>query len=414
MSYLYVPTPTGWQPPSPQPPPQYAAPPYYAQPQPAPMPGGAVYPATPPVQWQAPQLQGNHSRELAVRLTNDIEGVGRAGQLVTLAATPDDIIEGTGEEDATYLGGYKNSDFRADEASPIIPTDLDKGFQRNFTLAHTFRRVNTKVSREAPPPEVSWSSDTIDWALEDECLGDFINDITVQNAQGHGKALDPELASLDRLGNGMGLERECGWWELATTVGTWTTANRRVLGVGFEWNEGASSDPIKDIQDMCNASAQKVTGIFLGQNAAFALTRNPAVKDWLGTMRGQAGTEGNYPDRLYAAVEAGSDFSFPTLPPFHIVGGKVLNEVTSELDDILSTDVVGISRPAGIPRNGEAIATSYTYARRMAGGVNFETRRFRLDMRGPKGGTMIVAYRANCIVVPGPNVGFLIKNAYRP
>lgn len=408
------PQPVYWQPHYAPPPPQYAAPPYYAQPQAPAPPGGAVYPSTPAMQWQAPQLQGSHRRNLTITLCDDVPGLGRAGQKVTFAATPDDIIEGRGEVDATYLGGFRNADFRADEASPLIMTDEDKGLQENFTRDNTFRRVKTKVGKESPPPEVGFDTDYLEYNLQDEMLGAFVNDITVQNAQGHGKALDPDQASLVKIGNGMGLARELEWWELITTLATWNSGNRVSLGAGFEWNEGASSDPIKDLQDLINKSAQKVTDIFLGQQAAFALTRNPAVKDWLGSLKGQEGTQGNYPDQLFAAIEQELDFKFPLLPPFHVVGAKVLNETTDDLDDILSTDVVGISKPAGIPTNGQSIATSYTYSRRGAGGVGYETRRFRKEGRGPKGGMMLVGYRANDIVVPGPNVGFLIKNAYRP
>ena len=61
--------------------------------------------------------------------------------------------------------------------------------------------------------------------------------------------------------------------------------------------------------------------------------------------------------------------------------------------------------PGGIPLDGEEIATTYTFRRRGVAGVGFETREFRVENRGPKGGVMVVASMADIAIMTGDNVG---------
>jgi len=333
--------------------------------------------------------------------------LGRKGQRVTLSLQPTDVHQA--EELATYLGGFKAPDMRADEVSQVILVDHDTDYIRNFSSNNTFRRVNVKTSKEGPTPEVDAESSLSTYNVVDRALGSFINDITMQNAT---KSLDPLQASMMRIQIALALDREIDTWTELTTLASWATGNRVTLAAGFQWNEGASANPIKDLHTRIEASAQRVTGIWLGQHTANAFTRSPSVRDQMRMMLGD-GPSQQIIGSINDASNSSIDFSIPGLPPFHVVAGKVYNETTTALDWIIGDDVVLNTSPPGIPTNGESIATSYTYRRRGSQGVGVEIRQYRVEGRGPKGGTMVVANVADDILITGNTCGGLIKAAYQ-
>jgi hypothetical protein len=341
-----------------------------------------------------------------VKLCED-SPLGRKGQMVALSLSPDDVH--TAEEMSSYLAGYHPLGFRADEASKPILVDHDTDQYRTFSSNDAFRQVNVKASREQPPPEVDPVSSLATYNVVDRFLGSFVNDITDQNAT---KLFRPMQQAMKRVKWALQLDREVDVWTLLSTLANWATANRTTLAAGFQWNGGASADPILDVQTRIEASIQPVTGIYFNQRVAFAFLRHPSVRDHMRQMLGDNAAEG----AVRGVADAGSrnvDFVIPGLPPFHVVAGKVLNETTSAHDYILPDDVVLCSAPPGIPTDGEEIATSYTFRRRGDQGVGFDTRQFRVENRGPKGGTMVVTSMADIAVMTANNVGGLIKDAYQ-
>ena len=83
------------------------------------------------------------------------------------------------------------------------------------------------------------------------------------------------------------------------------------------------------------------------------------------------------------------------------------------LDYVLGDFIVCLCAPPGVPTDGEEVATTYTMRRRGLAGVGYETREFRIENRGPKGGTMVVAAVADIALMTGGNCGGLIIDAYQ-
>lgn len=343
--------------------------------------------------------------KMQIKLAADAPGIGRAGQLVTLSLTPDDVHEE--EELSTYLAGYSPTGFRADEASKIILVDHDKDKFRNFNSDDAFRRVDVKGSIEGAIPEVDPIPEINSYQVVDRFIGAFVNEITETNAT---KLFRPRQQAMKRVRWAVQLDREIDTWDLLQTAANWAAANTVTLGAGFEWNGGASGDPILDLQTRIEASAQLVTDIWMNQKVANSMLRHPLVRDHMRQMLGDNAVNsaiGNVANAQARSV----DFQIPGLPPVHVVAGKVKNETTSALDFILSDHVVLTTSPPGVPTDGMEIATSYTFRRRGMAGTGFETREFRIENRGPKGGTMIVASMADIAVMTGNNVGGLIRDA---
>lgn len=342
----------------------------------------------------------NETITLTLAEDNDF---GRAGQKITLALTPSDVHDPT--EMPTYLAGYKPPGYRADEASKVVLVDHDEDKYRTFHSDDAFRAVNVKGAISGAIPEVDPKSSLAQYKVVDRFVGSFINAITEQNATGYA----PRQAGLRRCQRALQLDREIDTWALLSTLGNWNALNRETLPAARQWNGGATSDPIKDIETRIVASAQRVTGIWLNEEVGFAFGRHPLVKDRLRQMLGDQGAQAIL-GGLYKSQEEPFDFVIPGLPPFHVASAKVKNETTGAFDYVLGDDVILVVAPPGVPRDGEEIATSYTYRRSGGAGVGYETREFFVPGRGPKGGTMIVCSMADIAVMTGSNCGGLIKD----
>lgn len=343
---------------------------------------------------------------LKFTLAHDMAGVGRAGQLVEMALTPSDVHDPT--ELPTYLAGYRNAKYRADEASFPVLVDKDAGKRRDFSSDDAFRRVDVKASLQNAPPEVDTKSALTDYKVVDRFIGAFIPDITEAQAE---PLYKPRQRAMRRCGNALLLDRELDVWSLLSTVGNWNANNRLALAAATCWNTGATANPIANIQQICEVSAQPVTDIYFNQKVANCFLRHALVRDHMRQMLGDRGV-----DAATAAVnttrnDAVVDFIIPGLPPFHVIAAKVKNETTLLLEYILGDSFcVAVCNPIGVPQDGEEIASSITFRRRGVAGVGYESREFRIENRGPKGGTMVVVSQADIAQMTSNISGGIISN----
>lgn len=341
--------------------------------------------------------------EITIKLAEDNQ-FGRAGQLVTLSLTPDDVHDPT--ELPTYLAGFKPFGFRADEASPVILVDHDKDKFRQFNSDDAFRQVDVKGSIEGSVPEVDPKSALSTYTVVDRFVGSFINSITEQNATG---AYRPRQAAMKRCQRAIQLDREVDVWTLLGTLGSWATGNRTTLAATFNWNGGSASDPVLDLQTRIEASAQQVTDIWMNQQVANAFLRHASVRNHMKQFLGDS--------TINAAIgmvnnvgRQSVDFAIPGLPPIHVAAAKKKNESSGALDYVLADDVVLLCIPPGVPTDGEDISSTYTFRRKGGAGVGYETREYRVEGRGPKGGTMVVVSMADIAIMTANTAGGLIKD----
>lgn len=340
--------------------------------------------------------------------------LGRAGERVTLALTPQDVHDPT--ELPTYLAGYAPFEYRSDEASPPVLVDNDSDKYRNFAQDDTFRRVDVKSSPQGAIPEVDPVTSLNTYKVVDRLLGSFIPRQTETQS---GNNIRPRQAAARKIKRKIQLDRELDVWALLTTTTNWTAGNVFVLGGGFNWGnltttgQGVNSDPIFDLQNLVTASAQYVNASWFNPKTAFAFLRHPNVRLHMRQLLGDAVVQETVNQVRSAGVNGQNvDFSIPGLPPFRVVAGKVKNESTGALDYICPDGVLAaVTTPPGVPVDGEEIATTWTFRRRGPSGVGFETREFVVEGRGPLGGTMVVASMADIAIMTGSNCGGLITAA---
>jgi hypothetical protein len=339
---------------------------------------------------------------------------GKAGQIVTLALTPQDVHDPT--ELPTYLAGYREYEFRADEASPVILVDNEQDKFRTFNKDDAFRRMDVKIGAQAPIPEVDPGSSLSSYQTIYRAAGSFI---PVQTEKQTGNNYNPRQRAAANAARRLYIDRELDVWALLGTATNFVSANRFALGGGFQWGnlttagQGANSDPMFDLQMGIVTSAQPIAGTWFNQKTAFAFLRHPNVRNHMRQMLGDGAVNAMIL-AVQDAMKPGQnvDFSIPGLPPFHVSAAKVKNESTGNLDYILPDGVViGVVRPPGVPTDGQTIATSYTFRLRGPSGVGFETREYFVDGRGPYGGTMVVASMSDIAKFTGTDCGFIITAA---
>jgi hypothetical protein len=348
------------------------------------------------------------SGEVRIRLVEDVKGLGKAGQSVLMTLSPSDVT--VSEEMDTFMVGYAPPGFRADEAAPIQLVGKDTGSYRIFGLNNAFRPVNVLSSFQADIPEVDPEATLGTYQVQERALGGFIPTVTQLNFdEGNNGGFDPHIALLRRVNWALSLDRELrvfGATGVYRTVANWAANNRATIAAGAEWNDTVNGDPMLDLFDRIEASAQAVTGIFINPPVAHALLRSQSVKDHMKMLIGDSANSAQV--AAATATMANMDFQIPGLPPFHIVSSKVLNETSGALEFILDDTVILVSNPPGAGSSGEDIMTAKTFRRRGPSGTGFTTREFQLERRGLHGGVFVASGHAEDVRMIASNVGGLI------
>ena len=329
---------------------------------------------------------------IQVRLISDVPGLGKAGQSVALANLPSSAHDPS--ELPTYLAGFHPLGFRADEASPVILHDKTQDKFRQFDEDDTFRLVNVDGSDDSNVPEVDSKTALTQFNMSPKFVGSYV---PFQTEAVSGPNFSPRAAAGKRCRRALQLDRENRIWGsggLLSTNTSFASANRIALGAGFEWNGGASSDPIKDLHDMSERSAQEIDagngGYWMNKVTANTLVRHDLVKDQMRQFLGD-----NAPAAAASAINKSGrrnvDFEMPGVGMIHVVAAKVKNESTDALDPLLANGVVVATvAPPGVPTDGEEIATTYTFRFRGPSGTGFEVREIQIQDRGPYGGTLVI------------------------
>ena len=332
---------------------------------------------------------GRSQQYVSMQLAADF-GHAKAGETIKLTLSPDDLR--ISEEMDTFVAGVHSFGFRADEVSPVILVDNPRFKFRRFSKNNIYKKVNVESSWQAAVPEVDPETDLVDAVVIPRAIGSFLPAVIESITA----SFDPRQAASRRIRAALDLDREVRVWTLLSTSGSWDAANRVTLGAGLNWNGGVSSNPIIDIQTRLQASTAPVTGIWMNETVKNVFLRHPAVRDYMKALLGDSPATG--------IGDATTDFRIPGLPPIHVVPGKVLNETTSALDDILNDTVVLVSSPrGGTPI--EQVQTIASFRLRGPSGTGFTSREFFEDRRGLDGGTMLVQGHAEVVAMISNTAG---------
>lgn len=338
--------------------------------------------------------------EMEVRLAETIQGVGAAGDRVTLALTEQEVHDPT--ELADYLAGYRPFGYRADEASPVVGVDNSTFKYRNFSSDDAFEPVKVKGSEGGAVPEVDPRSTLLEASTEERYIGAFIP----RQTQNSATAYNPQMAAGRRCMRAVNLDREIDVFGLIGLAASWA-AGQQTAATGTGWTDLVSGNPILDVQTMVEKSAQMVNAIWMNQRVANRFLRHPEVRDHMRQFFGDQQVQGIATAVARSGQDgANADFLIPGLPPFKVVASKV--KLSGTIDYVMPDVAVGVTTPPGVPSDGEDIATTWSFRRKGQSGVGVNVREFFIENRGPEGGTMIVVNVADKPIMTASNAGGII------
>lgn len=309
-----------------------------------------------------------------------------------------------------FITGYKNFQPMADVFSPplVVPKQSDYYYQ--YDRKDAFQRAIPQAGAAgAGVSEISPRFGSTQYKTITRAIGGFIPTELLSNADG---ALRLQNGYLRRIVNAMVLEREIRVAAMARTSGNWNSAT--TIAAGYQWNGGASSDPIKDFHNAIEASSGEVSGAIIPEHIYNAMTRNPAVRSHY-TYSGSAA----------GIPESGQLVSLLKLPIIYVAKMKYL-KTDGTVGYVWGNDAILFRAPEQIPpMDQEDVATSYTFRWNMAqsgipdaqGGLSpsqgMVVRQFHNPFRGPMGGTMLVLCHSDAEKITSAYIGNLLINAYQ-
>ncbi len=329
-------------------------------------------------------------------------------EAIRLALTPTDVH--TTEELGNYLAGYKNAEMMADNLSPIVPVPNTKFIYRTFSKNDTYEAVAVKAGLQDRVPEIGVKSTTATAEVRIRFIGAFIDDVTAQNAT----AYRTVKFAAKRCSRVIALDREIDVVALLTTLGSWASTHRQTLIAGTQWDPSGTGDPISDLMTAVKTSfAPGMHTIWMNWDVLYKFIQHPKViahfDKFRGTELGGFSAAQIKQNMAQMSTDSVAEFMVPMIGMVRTVPAKYIAIGATTAGYILGDDVVLTYTPPGLPTDGESIATSKSF-RFFGNGPGFESRMFRVEDRGPKGGQMLVCAEASIEVMTANDIGYLFKD----
>lgn len=305
-----------------------------------------------------------------------------------------------------FASGYKNFTPLADAILPplLVNKQVDDFWQ--FQKEDAFQRALPNVGAGgAQVGEIVPRLNNDSYSCIERALGGYVPTQTEANADAPLRILQ---ATTKRVMNALLLEREVRAQSLLRTTGNWNSAQVTTIGAGSQWNGGVSSDPVKDLHTIIEASYGEITGIEMPETVWHAFVRNAAVRAYYAYKSSTAPIP--TPQAMQAILE---------LPPIYVTKMKFINS-TGALAYVWGTDVVLFRQPDEMPpTTQDDVATAYTFRWNVSNpkdGVSsggFLVRQYYVQDRGSMGGTKLVVVHHDAEKFTSKFIGGLLVNAYQ-
>lgn len=353
---------------------------------------------------------------------SNVQSVDLAQNIVTLRDSGGRLVQmDLGQADvhidralASYAAGFRLQEGVADVASPpiVVPNASDKYW--TWDKDDTFQLVqDMATSAGGAVKEVSMRLSNTAFQTKPYALKAFIPTEVQANADA---PLNPQLAAMRRIMNAMMLAREVRVATLLRTAGN--HANTITCTSGTKWNAGLSSNPIQDLFTLIENSLQPITDILMSEQVAHDFMQNAAVQKFLAYKQAIPGLVKVSSDGRGAGTQMEAMSALLGLPPIHVAAMKY--KTTAGYPYVWGGDVVLLHRPpAGVPKDGQDIASSYTF--RWNGGAvgdssaqgGFVVRSFYNQFRGPRGGQEVIVTVNEAEIMTSTLVSGLIIGAHQ-
>ena len=342
-----------------------------------------------------------NGRKIDMRPVDGIDGLeGRADQLGLTDVHQDSILN-------NFITGYGLQSTKAIADIVAPPLLVNKASDKYYTVSEndTFRRPDALVADESSPiKEIAptLSTDTYDTVAYG--LSAFVSQGVEANADG---PVRPRLRALTRIMNAMVTERE---HRAASALlnGTTFSGYSTTLTTSNYWDDGTSSDPVKDIMTAQESMLGDLTHIAMSRKSWNRFVKNAnTAKYGLYTSTALSPSMNEIAERL----------GFPGV--VFVVGdmkSESLTAGTTTKSYVWDDDVIFLSIPPDAGSNGESIPTCRTF-RWLKDGMSRETGGFRVrewdePNRGQDGGRKIAVVCNEVVKVVAANTGYFLENVW--
>jgi hypothetical protein len=334
------------------------------------------------------------------------------GQLVKMDLSPTDVHVPTTLP--MYAAGYKLQDAIADQMAPAVVVPKASDYFPTWDKDNAFQRPQSAVAGPGGElPEVSTKLSSTQFTTTQYVLASFVPTEVEANADG---VLRPMMKAMSRIMMGHKLLREDRVAALLQTSGNWDSSVVLALGAGQNWNGGASSDPIANVNYIQEHSLQKVTGWGMNRRVWNAFSRNSQVQKFVQFKSDVPG--------VFKPEQIGGGTAILSLPGNIYVSDMKGKTTSGTYDYVWGDSVVFLTETMGAPADQESIATAKTF--RWSGvqgavpgaitptseGPIFQgwvVRSFYDPKRGGRGGNWVVATVNDSETMTGNIVGGFIS-----
>ena len=307
-----------------------------------------------------------------------------------------------------YASGYSNAPPMADVAAPPLLVDKPSAKYYQFAKEDAFQRALPIIGApganvaEIAPRVANSTFSTVEYAL-----GGFVSSEVQASAD---SALRIRQATAARIMMAQTIEREIRVATLIQTAANMDASQVVTLASGYQWDGGANSDPIADLQNRVLASWGESTAILMSEKIYFAFLRNPNVQKYFRAGSGLAA----FPSLEQIRSQFG-------LPPIYVARMKYINSA-GLLDYIWGNTVAMVRQPTQMPPTSQQdVATAYTFRwNGLQSSIpdatireGYIVREYFVQDRGPGGGMKMVTILNDQEVITSKYVGGLVVGAYQ-
>ena len=319
-----------------------------------------------------------------------------------LALLPDDVH--VPEEIPTFLATRRMPAFRADDVAPIVPVNHRRFKIRSESAEDAFIEINPEGSIQGSIPQVDPSTTLEEDNTIEQYVGSYIPKATEdEETLTQFKVRQAAAIKCQRV---LSIWRERKVWTTLTTSANWDSGVVTTISAGAEWNDFENSDPVADLLAAMDDSGIPPTDIWMNQTVAGYFLRHPVVKEHLRMFLGDGALGrdiANVTNR--GKIDTITDFMIPGLPAIHVVQAKSKERAGGAWRMALGNHVVLTSNSPG-----EDLATIKTFRVKGPAGVGYATREWRVEDRGPEGGTMMVVHVSDKPVIIANDAGALLRD----
>lgn len=292
----------------------------------------------------------------------------------------------------------------ADEVAPPILVTKASDYYYTFSENNTFRRVDALLAHEdAAINEVGPTLSNTTYTVKPYGLASFIAQGVEANADA---VVNPRMRAMNRIMEAMTMDREHRCVAQALDGTTNFASYKTTLTTSNYWDDGASSDPRKDIITAQESALRPINGMALSRKSWNRFAHNEQVAKY-GLPVGMGVNES--PDALLNRL------GFSGLQVYICdMKSESTTTGTTTKSYVWDDDCLFFHRPAG---NGIEDAPTLRTFRWLKDGMSRESGGFRIrewevPERGQDGGRKIAVVVNEVIVATAPATGYLFENCW--